>query len=296
LKYLRLIRIKHWVKNSFLFIPVFFSGDIFNLPVLLDLFWGWLAFGLVASCVYIINDYRDIEKDRQHPTKRHRPLALGAIAPWQAWLIVPVFLVAGFGLAGWLSIKFLFLLALYLVMNLFYSFGMKNISVLDIFILSAGFVIRVKSGGAISDIYVSEWLTIMIFLLALFMAIGKRRDDVLLKAELGTDMRKASKGYNLEFINVSLALIASIIIVAYITYTVSPEVRTRFGTHRVYYTCLFVIAGLLRYLQIIFVESNSGSPTDVLIRDRFIQLSLLGWAASFFFIIYYREIKDFVLG
>jgi protein-S-isoprenylcysteine O-methyltransferase Ste14 len=133
----------------------------------------------------------------------------------------------------------------------------------------------------------------MVFLLALFMAIGKRRDDVLLKLSSGTDMRKAVKGYNLDFLNVVLALVCAVIVVAYFMYTMSPEVLHRLGTYRLYYTCLFVLAGILRYLQIIFVQSASGSPTKILYKDRFIQISLLLWVASFLVIIYMKDIKIF---
>jgi decaprenyl-phosphate phosphoribosyltransferase len=153
----------------------------------------------------------------------------------------------------------------------------------------------------------SEWLTIMVFLLALFMAIGKRRDDLLLKLSSGTEMRKSIKGYNLEFLNVAISLICAVIIVAYFMYTMSPDVQRRLasighkttsensigGVYRLYYTCLFVLAGILRYLQIIFVQQDSGSPTKVLYKDRFIQITLLLWIASFVFIIYMKDVVIF---
>jgi hypothetical protein len=159
--------------------------------------------------------------------------------------------------------------------------------------LAIGFVLRIKGGAVILHIGVSEWLNIMIFLLALFMAIGKRRDDVLLKLSSGTDMRMAIKGYNLEFLNVVLSLVCAVIVVAYFMYTMSPEVLKRLGTYRLYYTCLFVLVGILRYLQIIFVQSASGSPTKILYKDRFIQISLLLWIASFYLIIYMKDVTIF---
>lgn len=129
----------------------------------------------------------------------------------------------------------------------------------------------------------------MVFLLALFMAIGKRRDDVILKLSSGVDMRKSIKGYNLELLNVLLALICAVIIVSYFMYTMSPETMARLGTHRLYYTCLFVMAGIMRYLQIIFVMADSGSPTKILYRDRFIQIVLVLWVASFVAILYLKN-------
>jgi len=170
---------------------------------------------------------------------------------------------------------------------------LKTIPILDVFIVAIGFVLRVKAGAVLAYIGLSEWLTIMIFLLALFMAVGKRRDDVLLKLSSGLDMRKAIKGYNLEFLNILLSLICAVIIVAYFMYTMSPEVELRLGTYRLYYTCLFVLAGIMRYLQIIYVDAKAGSPTKILYRDRFIQLCILLWIASFYMIIYTKNIIIF---
>lgn len=291
--YLKLLRPKDWAKNLFLFIPLFFSGKLFNWSIYPQLTFGFLAFCCIASSIYIINDYRDIEDDKKHPEKSKRPLASGAVSKPASIAICILLILSGFVIAFFIRDKFLFVLAIYFLLNLAYSFGLKNIPILDIIILAAGFVLRVKSGAVIAYIGVSEWLNIMVFLLALFMAIGKRRDDVLLKLSSGTDMRKAVKGYNLDFLNIVLALVCAVIIVAYFMYTMSPEVLKRMGTYRLYYTCLFVLAGIMRYLQIIFVQSTSGSPTKILYKDRFIQVSLLLWIASFYLIIYMKDITVF---
>jgi 4-hydroxybenzoate polyprenyltransferase len=291
--YIQLIRPKDCGKNLFLFIPVFFAGKFFNEVVLLQLLGGFICFSCVASSVYIINDYRDIEDDKIHPVKCKRPLASGAVSKSIALIILIVLLSIGFTGAWFIRDKFLFVLAIYFVLNLGYSFGLKNIPILDIFIIAIGFVLRVKAGGVIAIIGISEWLTIMIFLLALFMAIAKRRDDVLIKLASGNDMRKAVKGYNLDFINVALSLICAIIIVSYFMYTMSPEIISRLHTYRLYYTCLFVLAGILRYLQLIFVQQDSQSPTKILYKDRFIQLSILLWIISFYIILYTTNVKFF---
>ncbi len=291
--YLKLLRPKDWAKNLFLFIPLFFAGEISNASKIGELLLGFLAFSFVASSIYIINDYRDVEDDRKHPTKRNRPIASGAVPGNVALVICGILLAAGFGLAWSIRDKFVFVLGIYFVINLFYSLGLKNVPILDILILAAGFVLRIKAGSVISFIPLSEWIVIMVFLLAVFMAIGKRRDDVLLKVSSGTDMRKSIKGYNLELLNVLLALVCAVIVVAYFMYTMSDAVITRMGTHRLYYTCLFVLAGIMRYLQIIYVMADSGSPTKVLYKDRFIQITLLLWIASFVTIIYIKDITLF---
>jgi decaprenyl-phosphate phosphoribosyltransferase len=291
--YLLLIRPKDWAKNLFLFVPVFFAGIIFNGEVLFAIFRGFICYCLVASSIYIINDYRDIEDDRRHPIKKARPMASGKIPTSAGLTIAILFLIAGFLGAWFIGDKFLFVLGIYFILNLFYSFGFKNIAILDIIIISIGFVLRVKAGAVIAKVGLSEWLTIMVFLLALFMAIGKRRDDVLLKLSSGSDMRKAVKGYNLEFINTALSLTCAVIIVAYLMYTTSPEIEARLHTYRLYYTCLFVLAGTFRYLQLIYIQQDSQSPTKILYRDRFIQVTILLWIVSFYFILYVKDITFF---
>jgi 4-hydroxybenzoate polyprenyltransferase len=290
--YIRLIRPKDWAKNMFMFIPVFFAGELFNNQVIAELIMGFFCFSFVASSIYIINDYRDIEDDRKHPVKKDRPLASGAVSKSTAIAICILLLILGFTGAWFIRDKFMFVLGIYFVLNLGYSFGLKNISIVDIFIIATGFVLRVKGGAVIAEIGLSEWLTIMVFLLALFMAMAKRRDDVLLKISSGMDMRKAVKGYNLDFINNALSLICAVTIVSYFMYTMSDEIQERLGTHRLYYTCLFVLAGIFRYLQLIFVQQDSQSPTKILYKDRFIQLSILCWIISFYLILY---VKDFTI-
>ena len=291
--YLKLLRPKDWAKNMFLFIPLFFGGEISDVGKLLRVFYGFIAFCCIASSIYIINDYRDREEDRKHPVKCKRPLASGEVTPASALVICGILLLAGFALAWWVRDKFLFVLSIYFAINLAYSLGLKNISILDIMILAAGFVLRIKGGSVIAFVPLSEWIIIMVFLLAVFMAIGKRRDDVLLKLSSGTDMRKSIKGYNLDLLNALLALVSAVIIVSYLMYTMSPEVQTRLGTYRLYYTCVFVMAGLMRYLQIIYVGADSGSPTKILYRDRFIQITLLLWGCSFIAILYLKDLHLF---
>jgi decaprenyl-phosphate phosphoribosyltransferase len=294
-KYIKLLRPKDWAKNTFLFIPVFFAGDLFHAPLLKHLVAGFFSFSFVASTVYILNDYRDMEDDRKHPVKSKRPLAAGTITPITALIIAACLLVAGFSIAIYADPGDLFLaiLAFYFLLNVGYSLGLKNISILDIIIIATGFVLRIKAGGYIADVDVSPWLTLMVLLLSLFMAIGKRRDDILLKVQTGSDMRKSVKGYNLEFLNTMLGLLSAIIIVTYIMYTLSPKTYERLQNYHLYYTAIFVIAGMMRYLQIILVQNQAGSPTEVLYKDRFIQVTLLLWVASFYIILYLKNVAIF---
>jgi decaprenyl-phosphate phosphoribosyltransferase len=291
--YLKLLRPKDWAKNLFLFVPLFFGREIFNLGKLFHVALGFIAFSAIASSIYIINDYRDREDDRKHPVKRNRPLASGAVKPSTALVICGVLLVLGFGLAYGIRDKFFFVLGIYFLINLAYSLGLKAIAILDIIILATGFVLRIKGGSVISYVPLSEWIIIMVFLLAVFMAIGKRRDDVLLKLSSGDDMRKSIKGYNLEFLNILLAFVCAVIVVAYLMYTMSPVTIANTGSSRLYYTCIFVLAGIMRYLQIIYISTDSGSPTKILYKDRFIQITLILWGISYVLLLYIKNINIF---
>lgn len=283
---IQLIRVRHWVKNLFLFIPSFFAGHLFKTEELLMVGIGALAFSLVASGVYVINDYRDRFVDRLHPTKKLRPIASGEVGTVSAWVLIVLLVSAGLLIAASLEMTFFYILMSYFVMNLGYSFGLKNIPIVDLFIVSLGFLLRIYSGGVIADLPISHWLSIMILLLALFLIIAKRRDDILINAKNGCVIRKSTQTYNLDFINSCITLLSAVVIVAYIMYTVSPEVTERFSSDYLFITTIFVIAGIMRYLQIIFVENRSGSPTRIFVKDKFILVTIAGWILSFYLIIY----------
>ena len=289
--YIKLIRPKDWAKNLFLLLPVIFGGKLLDIPRLPHILAGFFAFSFMASAVYIINDYRDREDDRKHPKKSKRPLASGAVKPATALVIAVLLVAAGFALS-WVAdpkLRFLLILAAYFALNMGYSLGLKNIPILDILIIAIGFSLRVKAGGYIADVIVSVWLNLMVFQLALLMAIAKRRDDILLKMETGVDMRKAIKGYNLDFLNIMLAMISGITIMTYTMYCVSPFTVQRLGTYHLYYTCIFVVAGLMRYLQITLVQNQAGSPTEILYKDRFIQITMLLWVISFYGLVSWKD-------
>jgi 4-hydroxybenzoate polyprenyltransferase len=178
--------------------------------------------------------------------------------------------------------------SIYFILNLAYSLKLKHVPLLDISIIAVGFVLRVVAGGVIPDIFVSHWILMMTFLLALFLGLAKRRDDVKIFMESGKKMRKSIDGYNLEFINTGMVLMGGVTIVCYIMYTLSDEVVLRLGNY-LYLTSLFVILGVLRYLQITFVKENSGNPTKILLKDIFIQMVLVGFIISFVVLLYLNK-------
>lgn len=280
-----LMRPRQYAKNLFIFFPLFFALKITALDLLAKNVLAFLSFCMIASAVYIFNDYRDIEEDRKHPKKKIRPLAAGTVTVPQAIILAIFLAITGLTIGMYLGLVFTKFLIVYLVMNILYSLWLKKISLIDIFIIGIGFLLRVFSGAVASGMPASMWITIMTFLLALFIALAKRRDDVLL-SNSGNEVRKSIRGYNLEFLNAAMTMMAPVILIAYILYTISHDVIERFHNQYLYLTVVFVILGLLRYMQITFVENKSGSPTEILFRDRFIQLSLIGWLATFVILIY----------
>jgi 4-hydroxybenzoate polyprenyltransferase len=280
------MRMQQYIKNIFIFAPLFFMIKITDVELLVNTVIAFVAFSLTASAIYILNDYNDIEEDRQHPKKKYRPLASKAISKFQALFIMVILFIVGFTLMLSLSVEAFGILAIYVILNLAYIFRLKHISILDITIIAIGFVLRLFVGSAVTGIELSMWIVIMTFLLALFMALAKRRDDVLIYLDTGKKMRKVIDGYNLQFLDNAMAIMASVIILAYINYTTSPEVVMRVGSDYLYLTALFVIVGLMRYLKIVFVFKNSGSPTSIVTKDLFIQLILIGWVLSFAWILY----------
>lgn len=289
--FLKLIRVHQWVKNLFMLLPLFFAGKLFEYDLLLDVLFGVLCFSFSASAVYILNDYKDVESDREHPSKRNRPLASGKISPKVALVLALVLLLAGFAGAWFLSLRFFAILAAYFIMNVAYTLKLKHIAVLDATIIATGFVLRVVAGGAVAHIPVSQWIIIMTFLLALLLGFAKRRDDVLIYMESGKKMRKSVDGYNLEFINLSMVMMAGVIIIAYMMYVLSDEVVHRWQTGSLYLTAFPVIMGVLRYLQLAFVKGKTGNPTKILLKDWVIQVVLVGWVALFYLIIYMKDLR-----
>jgi 4-hydroxybenzoate polyprenyltransferase len=283
----KLFRPDQWIKNLFLFLPIFFAGELSDVAKLKTLFIAFMAFSCVASAIYIINDVKDVKQDKDHPEKRHRPIAAGLVSKELALFCFVLLLVAG-GLLAYLTYhnSFYGILGAYFIINIGYTFGLKKVSIVDILIVASGFVLRTIAGGLVVSVEISHWMVIMIFLLALFLVLAKRRDDLLVFRDSGNIMRKSIEQYNLEYINSLLIMISGIMIVAYLMYVISPEVVDRFNSPYIYFTTVFVVAGVLRYLQITFVENKSGSPTKILYTDNFIRVVVIGWIVSFYIIIY----------
>ncbi len=283
--YLKLIRPQQWIKNAFVLIPAFFAAKINLLFADYRIAAAFLSFCAAASAVYILNDIFDLEKDRLHETKRARPIAAGAVSISKAAILGIVLVVVSFGL-GWLVGRTFFLIVCgYAALNILYTVRLKHISLIDISCIALGFILRVLAGGAAANVAISKWLILMTFLLACCLALGKRRDDLLLDVDKES-LRPSLKGYTLEFVDTCLVVLAATTIVCYIMYTVSEEVVARLHSEHIYLTSIFVIIGVLRFLQIAIVERKSSSPTKILWTDSMIQTMILLWLAAFLIVLY----------
>jgi decaprenyl-phosphate phosphoribosyltransferase len=287
--FLKLIRIYQYTKNFFVFAPLFFSGQLLNHEKLLQAAFAFVCFCFVSSSIYIINDYADIELDKLHPVKKERPLASGKINKHFALTIAFLFFSASVGLSIWFNIKLFYVLLGYFLLNIYYCFFGKKITLIDVFIIATGFVLRVVAGGEVTAIILSHWLIILTFLLALFIAFAKRRDDMLKEEDTGVKIRSSITGYNMEFMTTVLGILNAVLIVCYIMYITSTEVIIRFNNKPVYLSVVFVLLGLLRYLQITMVEKNSGSPSKLVLKDRFLKVCIIFWGLFFLVIIYFKD-------
>lgn len=282
---LRLLRIDHWTKNLFIFLPAFFGAGLFVDGVWQDAVWGFFAFSLIASAVYVMNDYIDIDYDRNHPKKKNRPLASGAVQKSTALLLLGIILSVGLALAYWLAPAFFLICIAYFIINFLYSLWLKHIAIVDISIIALGFLFRIFAGGVVTNTPVSNWLIVMTFLLAFFLGLAKRRGEYLVQTD-GLPFRKALEGYNLPFLDASMTVCSTVVIVAYLMYCFSPEVVERIGSDKIYFTAIFVIIGILRYLQLTYVYGRTESPTRALQTDVFLRIVLFAWVAAFGVLLY----------
>ncbi len=285
---LRIIRIRQWVKNFFVLIPIFFGGAMFDTSLIAAGVLTMLAFCFAASAVYCLNDIIDVEADRAHPVKCMRPVASGRVSVAEAYLLMGVMAVLSMVvlsfLTEWRSVGGI--VVFYLILNVVYCIRLKDLAIVDVCVVAFGFVLRILAGGLATDIQLSKWIVLMTFLLTLFLSFAKRRDDVLRMEATGVAPRKNTIRYNLTFINQAITITGTVMLVCYIMYTVSPETLANFHNDYLYLTSVFVLLGLLRYIQIAVVDKKSGDPTKVILKDRAIQLIVAAWFMAFLFIIY----------
>jgi 4-hydroxybenzoate polyprenyltransferase len=287
---IQLLRPQQWCKNLFVFLPLFFSGKALSWPLEMQCIIAFAAFCFVSSSIYCFNDIHDVNADRSHPEKHKRPIASGAISISTGYIIMAVSFLLGIAIVFFMRHttrnKVFIVLATYYLMNLAYTIKIKQWPIIDVVVIACGFLLRIIAGGFATGVTLSQWIVIMTFLLALFLGLAKRRDEVIVYENSGVKPRSNIGRYSKEFLNQALTIITSVTLVAYILYTLSDEVMARVHSPYLYGTAIFVLMGLLRYLQLTIVDERSGSPTNILLHDRFIQICVLCWLTMYFIILY----------
>ena len=281
---IKLARPKHWIKNVLILAPAFFATT-FNSTSISALLLAFLSFSLVASAIYIINDISDRKQDALDPEKNSRPLASETVNVSSALWLSTVLTILALGFAFWISLEAILLIVLYFVLNLLYNWKVKHVSILDLIIVASGYLIRIYLGAIVVGIEVSNWMTILTFLFALFLAIGRRRQNLTNEAVM--QARKSYLGYSAEYNFLIQVYLAAVITIAYIMYTISPDVVTRVSTEFLYVTSLPVIVGFLRYFQIGMVEGESTEPIKLITQDRVTIFAILAWLALFTYYLYF---------
>jgi 4-hydroxybenzoate polyprenyltransferase len=282
---IKTMRPRQWTKNGFVFFGLIFDKQLFNLDPFLRTLGGFALFCLISSAVYLFNDIFDVEADRNHPEKKNRPIASGTLSIPAAWSTAILLTLIAVPLAFLLSPIFALILISYLVINLLYSRWLKHVSILDVLIISSGFVLRVAAGVALITVErFSPWLYMITILFSLYIGLGKRRAEMNLLAQGASAHRKVFEGYTIPLLDQYITIVSGMTIVAYSLYTFSaPNLP---ANHTMMLTIPFVVYGIFRYLQLIQIGHAAGSPDEVALKDRPLQLTVLLWGLTVIAIFY----------
>lgn len=287
-KTLRLLRISQWIKNLFVFVPLLFSRHLFEAEYSSKVLIGFIVFSFVSSIVYILNDISDVESDKMHPVKKNRPIASGAISVSLAYRIAAVLTICTAVILPYTTVYFGSVVALYLVINFFYSKSLKHLVLLDVFSIAAGFMLRVIAGAVIIDVYISSWLMLTTMFISLFLAIMKRRSELeLVKDEAGSGAatRRVLEHYTVNFTDQIATITAAGVIICYALYTVSERTVKAFGTENLIYTTPFVAFGIFRYMFLVYKDKGENA-SEILVTDLQMIVNISLYLLSIILIIY----------
>ncbi len=283
---IKLIRPAQWLKNGILLAALIFAGEITDITKDILAFSGLGIFCLLSSAVYIFNDLIDCDKDKLHPIKKNRPLASGKISQQSAIIFMIVLMVAGLFAAWQIRMEFLYIALVFVIFNMLYSIWLKNIVILDVMSVALSFVIRAYAGAIIIGVPASKWLLINTLLLSLFLSFGKRRHELLLLEHEAANHRRILEKYSPYLLDQMIGVVTASVVVMYMLYSFSSEVSTKLGTENLFLTIPFVVYGIFRYLYLIHKEEKGGSPTNILITDMPILVTVILWILIVIYILY----------
>jgi 4-hydroxybenzoate polyprenyltransferase len=281
------LRPQQWVKNIVLFAGLIFSQNFFDPWRSAVVLAAAVVFCLASSALYLLNDILDIEADRKHPQKKNRPLASGRISPITAHVLSYTLMLWAFIAAYILNRNFGIILTVYLILEFSYSAYLKNVVILDIFCIAAGFLLRVVAGAVVIDVPISNWLLICTIFLSLFLALGKRRGEMVLLEDRAADHRPVLAHYSLPFIDQMMTVVTASTILSYVLYALSPQTTAKFHTRNLQYSIIFVVYGIFRYLYLVFQKKEGGAPEKVLFSDKPLLFDLLLYMAAIIAAVYF---------
>lgn len=289
--FVKSMRVNQWVKNTFIFAPMIFSLRFLQVDYIKKSLLAFFLFSLVTGAIYIFNDCFDKKKDRLHPDKRNRPIASGALKIPTALVGACFILAAALTAIFKFNLDFFIIAVVYILMNILYSYFLKNIVILDVMVIAVGFVLRVKIGGDIDNIELSVWILIITFLLAIFLGLIKRRQELLkmnnTEGNMESETRKTLKKYNLSLLDQLISITTATTLISYIIYVANPNVLEKFNTKDLYLTVPFVVFGVFRYLYLTYSEGKGENPAEILFSDLPFTINIILWLVVFLAVIFY---------
>ena len=282
----RSLRPYQWSKNFFVFAPLIFAQKALDWSATSQVFAAFCVFCLLSGSLYIFNDLADYQEDRLHPKKRTRPIAAGIIPRKTALIIFITLSVFSLSAALLLRREFFYVAAVYFILQTFYSLKLKHIVILDIFIIAAGFFLRVIAGGIVIEVPLSSWLLICTILLSLFLAMSKRRHELILLTANASEHRPILKEYSPYLLDQMISVVTASTLIAYCLYTISEETIAKFGTRNLVFTTPFVLYGIFRYLYLIHQKKEGGSPEELILKDKPLLINIALWLATVGIILY----------
>ena len=287
LKYILLsMRPEQWIKNFFVFTALLFSKNLLNPSKDIEAIIGFVIFCMVTGCAYMINDLVDLEKDKLHPVKSRRPLASGKLKKETAVKIIVLVCLASLSFAFYMNILFGFIVLAYFLLNIGYSIYLKNIVIIDVVSIAAGFVLRVLGGAVIISVVASQWLILCTILLSLFLGFSKRRHELILLEDSATSHRRVLEHYSPYFLDQMIAVVTASTLICYALYTMSRDTVEKLGTSKLIYTIPFVLYGIFRYLYLVHQKEEGGSPTEIMFTDKPMIINICLWVISSVVFIY----------
>jgi 4-hydroxybenzoate polyprenyltransferase len=280
------LRVQQWIKNFFVFAPLIFSQNVFNLPLLIKTVLAFVLFCILSGAAYLLNDIQDLDEDKLHPKKSKRPLASGKLEKKHALFASLLLVLLGLTGAYFLNINFFIVLLVYFILQIAYSNWLKHVVIIDVFLIATGYFLRVIAGGLAISVQISPWLFICSILIALFLALSKRRHELVLLAKNAEIHRPILKEYTPQLLDQMIAVVTASTVVSYCLYTVSSETVEKFGTMNLLFTVPFVLYGIFRYLYLVHQKDEGGSPEALIIKDKPLLVDLFLWIVTAMLILY----------